>query len=162
MVQETRIWIATVGVLMAFAQDQLALLHAVRARPGEMGLRPHRVELREAESAGPHTGDGETYESWTNITEAGGYPPKVRWMKDEEIAVGALPSGSIEIGPITTELGAKIALLRGDDLTNGQMHMLRITGPMHPNGALYTIKSVMADHAMHYTLRAFPLSESPT
>ena len=66
-----------------------------RALPGKLGLRPHAVELVTKAYPGVHTGDGGAAETWTPISEAGGQPPKVTWLKEEERALGGLPELSL-------------------------------------------------------------------
>jgi hypothetical protein len=147
---------------MAFADDFLPTLASIRAIPGQFGLRPHAVALVTGFSTGDHTGDGDVLDEDLPITE-GEYPPKVRWLKDEEIAVGALENGSIEIGPITPSFstgGTALADIRGDALERGETRFVRITGPKHPDGALYQITRITADRAMNYRIQAKPVSHT--
>ncbi len=84
----------------------------------------------------------------------------MRWLKDDEIALGQLPKGSATVGPITPSFsggGTDLDLLNGTDLNVGQVRLLRITGPNHPNGADYTIKGVSADRALRYMITAVPV-----
>jgi len=143
---------------MALADDLKPIVFSIRAIPGQFGLRPHTVAVRDTSWDGPHTGDGEPTETWTSITESGGHPPKVRWLRDDEVAVGGLASGTVEVGPITPELGVPILLLQGDALSAGDTHQLLITGPNHPNGAIYAIKRIECDRALHYKIQAAPVS----
>jgi hypothetical protein len=145
---------------MAFADDILPTLTAIRAIPGQFGLRPHAVSLVYATSSGDHTGDGDVLDEDTPITEADSQPPKVRWLKDEEITVGNLASGSVEIGPITPAFstgGTDLTTITGQ-LDRGMTRFLRITGPKHPDGALYEITQVKADRSLNYKIQAKPVS----
>jgi hypothetical protein len=146
---------------MTLADDLLPVVYEGRAIAGELGFRPHTVALVVASTDGTHTGDGVRDETVTAITELGGQPPRVRWLNDEEIALGQLPAGStmVEVGAITPEhsgVGTSLALLTGADMTDGEVRLLRITGPNHPSGADYRITSVSADKPLRYMIRAVP------
>lgn len=141
---------------MSFVSDFLPTLHAIRAIPHQLGLRPHTVVLLHRSYDGAHTGAGTVTTTETPITHSGGANPRVRVLNDEEIALGQLGSGTVEIGPLTPELAVEIADLNGSTLAVGQVLQVRITGPMHPGGAVYRVLSVQADRAMHYTVRAAP------
>jgi len=149
---------------VTLAESLRPALTQARSIAGTLGLRPHAVELVTVSSSGSHVGDGTVTRDATPITEANGQPPKVRWLSNEEIAVGQLPSGSIEIGPITHAFafgGTDIASLDGSQLQAMQGRQLRITGPQHPHGARYEITNVNAESALHITLQAKPIAESP-
>jgi len=111
---------------------------AARGIAGEVGIRIHTVaRVVKFANRDPRS---ELGEEETPIVEGGGYPPKVRWLTHEELAVGSLAAGTVEVGPITpttTGGGTDIALLRGDDLVEGDKLYFRIKGPKHPGGALY-------------------------
>jgi hypothetical protein len=146
---------------MALADDLKPLLTNIRAIPGSLGLRPHTVAIVETDWSGEHTGEGEKAQFQTSITEADGQPPKVRWLSDKELAVAGLPDGSVQIGPITPSngtIGTLLATLSGTAMLAGQTRHVLITGPKHPNGALYVIREISADHALHYTMRVTPVS----
>jgi hypothetical protein len=145
---------------MPFATSILSTLHTIRAIPGQMGLRPHRVELIAGEWSGEYVGRGERYESSLRITEAGNQNPKVRSVNDEEIALGQLSKGGLVIGPITpafTGGGTDLTLLQAA-VNNGDTKHLLVTGPLYPTGARFRIVDIGADHAMHYTIRAEAVS----
>jgi hypothetical protein len=140
----------------------LPVAYSARAIAGKLGFRPHTVAVVNVNSSGTHTGDGTRTETVTAITEADSQPPKVRWLKDDEIALaaGALPSGSVEIGPITPSFsggGTELATINGSDLAVKDVRLIRITGPMHPTGADYTVVGVQADRALRYMIRAVPV-----
>lgn len=145
--------------MATLAEELLPVVHDARAIAGELGFRPHTVALVVVTSSGTHTGDGTRTETVTAITEAGGQPPRVRWLKDEELALGQLAVGSIEVGAITPSFaggGTDLALLTGADMTTGQVRLLRITGPNHPSGADYCITSISADRTLRYMIQAAP------
>lgn len=130
-----------------------------RAIPGQHGLREHTVKVVFAATGGPKTGDGGRWERLTEVLEHG-YPPKVRWLKNDELALGNLPSGTVEIGPITptnTGGGTVITLLDGSAIEIGQLELLRITGPQHPRGADYRKITLNADRALRFIIRAIPV-----
>lgn len=146
---------------MATLKDAvLPIAYKARAIAGQLGFRPHSVSIVTITSSGTHTGDGSRTETVTAITEADGQSPKIRWLRDDEIALGGLPSGSVEIGPITPSFaggGTTIATLNGSGLSVGHVRLLRITGPNHPDGADYTIRSINADKALRYMITAEPV-----
>lgn len=141
---------------MASLRDELlSTCYEARAIAGELGFRQHSVALVIASTSGTHTGDGSRSEVVTAITEANGQPPRVKWMKDEDLAISQLPRGSVEVGPITPGY-TSLSLLNGDDMADGEVRLLRITGPNHPNGADYVIQGVSADRALRYMITAVP------
>jgi hypothetical protein len=145
---------------MSLADSLKPTQFAARSIAGRLGFRPHSVALVAVSTSGTHTGDGSRTEIETEIVESGGQPCRVRWLKDDEVALGQLPMGTVEVGPITpshTGGGTDLDLLTGADLSDGQVRLLRITGPNHPNGADYTIKSVSADKALRYMVTAVPV-----
>lgn len=139
------------------------IVHQVRHLPGVHGLRPHTVEILLGSWSGTHTGDGTETTTATEITERNGLPPKVRWLTTEEIAVGALASGTIEIGPITPDCsvgGTSLATILQTSIATGETRHLRITGPAHPDGALYVVENVSTGSALHYMVQAKPASDA--
>ena len=139
-----------------------AIVARYRPIPGQHGLRPHTVEVGLTTWSGAHTGDGDPTTTWTLIAEAGGIPPKVSQLKGDEIAIGNLADGAIKIGPITPDFsggGTSAATLMQSSIVTGQTRHLRITGPMHPNGALYAIKNSDFSSALHYYLTAEPVTQ---
>jgi len=147
---------------MALADDLIAVIWSIRSIPGQFGLRPHTVQIINRFAYGQHTGDVDL-SSATPLVEHGNTNPKVRWLDDEALAVGGLPSGTVEIGPITPKFdagGTALATLDARNLDTGDSLHLLITGPKHPSGALYKVVRINADRAMHYMLRATPVSEN--
>lgn len=131
-----------------------------RAIPGQHGLREHTVSVIYARTGGKYTGDGARWEQSKQILESG-YPPKVRWLKNDELALGNLPSGTVEIGPITPRTskggGTALTLIDGSVLEVGAVELFRITGPQHPKGADYRKLTFNADRALRYIIRAEPV-----
>lgn len=139
------------------------IVHKYRSLPGALGLRPHTVSVRIASSAGTHTGDGAITGDWTDIVEAGGHAPKVRWATDEQIALGQLEKGTAIVGPVTPEFsagGTPLDLLSGDDAAATDLLQFRITGPRHPDGATYALVDAQCERALHYTLRLRPITKT--
>jgi hypothetical protein len=146
---------------MTLAASLRKLAFNVRAIPGQLGVRPHRVSILKRSWSGPHTGDGTRTDVEIDIVEANGQPPKVRWLSDEQIAVGSLEAGTVEIGPITPRFvggGTDLGTIDGSTLIKGEVRMLRIVGPQHPTGAVYQITRISADRALHYTIQATPVA----
>ncbi len=148
---------------MTLADDLFDTVYEGRAIAGDLGFRPHSVTLVISAYSEDHPGAGSRTDTETPIAEFGGQPPRVRWLNGEELAVGNMAAGTIEIGPITPEFpggGTPIASLNGSELSAGQSRLLRITGPNHPSGALYEITNITADRTLRFMLKAKPLEES--
>lgn len=147
---------------MATLAEQLRkTCYAVRAIPGALGLRPHTVEIVTGVWSGSHTGEGLVTEGSTPLVEANNQPPKLRWLTQEERALGDLAEGSVVIGPVTPAfqgIGIDIGAFNAAALGRGQTLHLKITGPQHPRGAIYRITNLSADHSMHYTITAAPVA----
>ena len=124
---------------------------------GDYGLAVHSVSLLTTTYAGAVTGEGAKTETVTPIVEKTGLAPKVRLVKSDEIAVANLPQHTIDIGPITPELGAQILQLNAFALGVGGTRHLIVTGP---DGVptKHDIISINEDRAFHYTIRAAPVS----
>ena len=142
---------------MTIADNLKVLAHSIRAIPGRMGIRVHSIQLVISDWSGLHSGDGTRTDSFTKILETG-QNPKVAWMTDEERALADLSSGSVKIGPITADHGAvsRLSLIRGKDLQDTDARYIKITGPKHPNGASYRIKTLITHKAIHYFIIASP------
>ena len=146
---------------MTLRDNLLPIVYAVRAIPGNMGLRPHSVAILATTYSGTHTGRGDSITESTAITEANGQPPKVRQLNTEELALGGLGKGSLRIGPITpghTGGGTLIETLKPCLIAGQTLHAI-VTGPEYPNGAKFAIKDIQTDRALHYTLTVEPVSE---
>jgi hypothetical protein len=147
---------------MPLADSLKTLARSVRAIPGQMGLRPHRVYLVTETWTGEHYGDGLSDPVELELVEGDNQPPKVRRVTDEVRALAELASGSVEIGPITPPSAGPIsaATLRGTALeTQLQGQRLRIVGPM--GDAYYVVKSLKFDRAIHWTITAEPSESAP-
>jgi len=133
----------------------------VRAIAGrDFSIRPYTVERLESVNAGDYQLEGTETETAVEIT-VDGQPPKVRWLSDEELALGGMASGTVEVGPITPDHaggGHSWAVLCGGDLSEGDRLAYRLTGPEHPTGALYRFCGGKHDRALHYLIRLRPIA----
>lgn len=144
---------------MALTDELKVALYSARSIAGQLGFRPHTVSLVTVYRQGTHTGDGARAEVLTPILEANGQSPTIVWAKDEDVAMGLVPKGQAIIGPITPSFsggGTDLSDLAGADLERGDVRLLRITGPQHPNGADYRIRAIKADKALNYMITAIP------
>lgn len=147
---------------MTLADDLKPLARSIRGIPGEMGLRPHRVFLSVQTWEGTHLGDGASAVDEEEILEgspSSPQPPKVRQLSDEQLALGNLPSGALEIGPITTPhggIGITLDQFKGLDLASSEALRLRVSGPL--GDFYYRIQRLTLDRAIHWTIVAAPLS----
>ena len=144
---------------MSFADALKPRLRVIRAIPGKLAIRPHRAFLRRKTFAGENDGLQTTSLTETEIVEVNGYPPKIRQLNDERRALGNLAAGSVEIGPVTTEGtdgGIPFEDLRGTSLERDEFLQVRISGPS--GDAVYAIKSITLDRALHYKLVCEPVS----
>lgn len=142
---------------MALADSLKSLARSVRAIPGQMGLRPHRVFLVTETWDGGQVGEGTKASVEVELVEGDNQPPKVRQLTDERRALGDLAAGALEIGPVTPPDAGTITadMLRGVDLQPGiETLKLRVSGPL--GDALYTIKGLTMDRAIHWTIVAEP------
>lgn len=147
---------------MSLADSLKPLARSIRGIPGLLGIRPHTVSILLREWGGTYSGEGNRTDVAVPITEGSGQPPKVRWLKDDEIAVGGLAVGTVEVGPITSEHlngGITLAQLQAESLAVGGTRYLVITGPQHPSGAKYRVTNFSADRAFHYMIRAEPVDQ---
>lgn len=141
------------------------IAYRYRHIPGDYGLRIHTIEWGVGSWTGPETGDGVGTIVWTRILEGNGQPPKILWLTNEQLALGGLPGGSCTVGPITPNFfggGTSADTLSGDGSMDGQTFKFRITGPRHPDSAIYVLHEGKRDRALHYTLTLKPLVEVPS
>lgn len=147
---------------MTLADDLKQTVFDGRGIAGSLGFRTHTVEVVVEHFDGQHTGEGSLGQTITPITEGGGHSPKVRALKDDEIALAALPNGTLEIGPITPEFaagGTSDDLLFGP-LPVGSTRYFRVTGPLAPEGALYRLSGSSRDRTLRRMLRVEPVTPS--
>ncbi len=145
---------------MTLAERLKRTVYKGRGIAGTLGFRAHTVAIVSESYSGQHTGESSANIDETPLVEGAGQPPKVRWLKDDEIALGNLAGGTIEVGPITPEFaggGTDLDLLMGQ-LERGATRYVRITGPKHTDGALYRIAEIRAERALRYIIRAVPVA----
>lgn len=138
------------------------IAYAIRAIPGQFGLRPYTVEILGGiwETGTPGRGDETQYRR--RITEGGGQNPKVREASAEEIALGSVSKGSIIVGPVTPNfgtagLGTPLTALQPTN-TEGETLYLVLTGPGCETGMKYRITDVDKTRAIHWTIYAEPVT----
>jgi len=139
---------------MSFRDSLRRVANSVRAIPNSFGVRPYTVAVVTTASAGDNPGDGTETETTTAITEAGGAPPKVRWLSSEELAVGGYEAGTVEIGPVTPDFpggGTLLSTLAPDPAVNTSVRVV-LTGPRFPSGASFTIAEVKHGRGYNYRL----------
>lgn len=145
---------------MTLRDDILPIAYSARAIAGELGFRPYRVYVLTGSWSGQHTGEGSETETETELTEAGGQSPKVRFLNDEEIAVGQLVAGTVAIGPITPAFsggGTDLSTIQ-PSLDAGETIHVRLDGPYSTTAKLFKIQKVTADRALRYVIEAAPVS----
>lgn len=133
---------------------------AGRARkiPGQHGIRPYSVAIVIGAWAGPYVGRSGKTETLSAITERDGFPPKVRFLNEEQRTLAGLADGACTVGPITPDNssgGTPLASLARAVAAQQEAHV-KITGPAYPAGALFAVKEVKTDHALHWTLVCVP------
>lgn len=146
---------------MTFATDLRSTLRSIRSIPGQLGLRPYSVSVCVRFNSGRYGLEGTTTDVVSQITEAGGHPPKIRFLNDEQINISALPKGSVTVGPITPESlsgGLTIADLTGASSEPGELVHFILVGPEMPEGGRYRLVGSQSDRALHYMLTLAPLA----
>ena len=136
------------------------IAYSKRNLPGKHGLREFRVFLQSGSWSGDRTGEGGEVTSEVELLE-NGYPPKVRDLDDEAIALGQLDKGSKRIGPITplhSTGGTDIDDILGTALSVGETLKVRITGP--DGEAFFLVEKKSFDRALHWMLDVSPVGNS--
>jgi len=140
---------------MSFRDDIRGICHEVRSIPGQLEMRPYSVEAVTRVWSGDEPGQGTEQVDREVVTEAGGHPPKVRWLSAEEIAVGGFEAMTAEIGPITPEFsggGSVIdSLKRKGKGSRALLHFV-LTGPEFPCGANFKLKTFTSHRAFQYRM----------
>jgi len=145
---------------MSFADSLKTLAYNARAIPGQLGIRPYSVSIRLSTWAGDHVGDGVETVTVTPILEANGQNPKVRFLNEEQTALGGLVRGSLTVGPITPDpAGSPFSTLTQQGAQDGSTLLYIVTGPEFPTGARYQLVSATSDRALHYTLTLSPIAD---
>jgi hypothetical protein len=147
------------------ARDRLRrIADRVRAIPGRrFGLRPYTVAVRVRSSSGTYVGEGTLTTSTTDILVGGDQPPKVRFLSEEQLALGGFAKGSVEVGPVTPNYptgGMMIASLMATAATAGQEVHFILTGPLYPSGGNFVLQKTGTDRALRYMLTLSPVGGS--
>lgn len=140
------------------ADDFRALADGIRAIPGEFGLREHSTTLLWSTWSGDQPGEG-TETQFSTPLLVGGQNPKVRWLSEKEVAISGLPTGTIEVGPITPDFGTggiSLATLLGTAKGQGDVRLVQIAGPRLPAGARYRVSQAKCDRALRVILQLDP------
>jgi hypothetical protein len=142
--------------MTTLADSLKPLVWAIRAIPGQLGIRPYTVEVVTVAYAGAELGEGALTESRMTVTEYGSYPPRVRNLSSEEIALAGYDKATWEIGPITPDFtggGTALSVLTQSGIgANTEPHIV-MTGPEFPNGANFRLVKVQTDKALHFTIQ---------
>lgn len=136
-----------------------------RGIPGRMGLYEHAATLTldvwSASSgvSGAQPGEGTYVESLVPLVVATAQNPRIRWLTDKECAIGSIPAGTVEIGPLTPQHsagGVNVAKVLGTAMVAGETRFIRVQGPRVPDGARYRVSSIEADKALKLVIRCEP------
>ncbi len=132
------------------------LAYKVRAIPGKLGFRPYTVWLEVSVSAGAELGEGARTTTTTQITEADGQPPRVRWLTNQELSLGNYRDGTIEIGPITPDFpggGHAISSLHPDPSVNTTVRWVLYGPHMAATGSRFRVRDFKTDKTLSYLVR---------
>lgn len=135
-----------------------------RAVPGSYGLRRFRVYAIVREWTGATIGDGLSGDVVTELLEAG-YPPKVRELTGEEIAVNGLSGRTFEVGPFTPEWesggdtgGVKFTDIMPAAKGGSTERLYRIVGDeFGEEGQLFALSQWAKTANFRYTLQLTPI-----
>ncbi len=147
---------------MGFRDDMRAIAYNLRSLAGDpYEIRPYTVKVVTRTWTGNVIGEGSELVATTTITEANGQSPKVRFLNDEQLALGGLPKGSIQVGPITPDFpggGTTWETISGGGVEPGEMFHYILTGPEFPTGARFLLVGGNSDRAFRYMVTLRPLS----
>lgn len=139
------------------------ILFRTRAIAGQLGLRPYSVSVCVRFNSGRYGLEGTATDVVSQIAEAGGYPPKIRFLNDEQLAIGGLPKGTVSVGPITPQSlsgGLTLDVLTGANSEVGELVHFILVGPEFPDGARYRLIGTQSDRALHYMLTLAPIASN--
>jgi hypothetical protein len=148
---------------MALADKWRRIADKYRALPAKFGLREYTVKVLNIGYTGANPGDGTLYDTETAITVGGGYPPKVRFPSQQEIALNMAGLGDCFVGPFTPNYGtggvdrSLLDSLMSDDYT---MLQFWVQGPNFPNGVAMRIKKRQVDSALRIVLQCQVVEDS--
>lgn len=149
---------------MATADRWRRIADKCRKIPAKFGLREYTVAILNIGFEGADIGDGMLFDREIPITVDGGYPPKVRFPAQNEMALGGSGLGLCIIGPFTPAYGTGgvlRGLLDGSLLhTDEKMLQFWVKGPNFPNGVAMRIHKRQVDSALRITLELMVVEES--
>lgn len=136
-------------------------LYSARSIAGQLGFRPYSVAIVIGSWAGEYVGRNGRVDQLEPITESGGHAPKVRFLNEEQRALGGLAIGSCTVGPITPEFTGGGTTLREllPAVVSQQTVHVKITGPAYPDGALFTIEEIKTDRVLRWLLICKPTQQ---
>ena len=136
---------------MSFRDTLRASIDQIRAIPDDFGVHPYAVAVEVSTWSGSERGEGTETITLTSVTN-GGKRPHVRWMTDEEIAVGGFPSGTVEVNYITPDFpggGTALSVLEPTLGSNATFRYI-LTGPRFPAGGRFRLIKLEHDRGFHY------------
>jgi hypothetical protein len=148
---------------MALADKWRRIADKHRALPAKFGLREYTVSILNVGYTGANPGDGTLYDTETAITVGPGYPVKVRFPSQKEIALEMAGLGSCFIGPFTPHYGdggVSRDLLDSIQSDSYQMLQLWVKGPNFPNGVAMRINKRQVDSALRIILECVVVEDS--
>lgn len=139
---------------MALADTLLPVAREARGIAGNLGFRPHTVAIVTEYFSGQHTGEDSIGDEIFDVVEGDGQPPRVRQLKDDEVALMGLTGSVLEIGPMTPSDALDEQLFGA--APKGSTRYVRVTGPLAPNGAKFRIVGKRADRPLRRIIRVVP------
>lgn len=148
---------------MSFVSSLYPMLRSVRSIPGAIGTRDYSLSITVRTNDGDYGLEGTPSDVTTVIQEANGKNPKVRFLREDERALGQLPAGSVEVGPITPYSaaggGLTWAQLTAQDTADKNLVWYTLTGDQAPNGAKYRLVGSESSSTLHNTITLAPSSD---
>jgi len=134
----------------------------LRAIPGKLGLRAYTVQRVLRQWDGARAGEGNLTETVTQIVVGEGQPPQVRWLTDEELALGGFDKGTVKVGPVTPTTpggGYETEFLRPFPPPNTLLHYV-LTGPEYPRGANFGLARIDTERSIGIDLYLTRIADS--
>lgn len=151
---------------MGFRDNIRKLAFNLRRLPGErFQIRPYTIEVHVTTWSGAKPGEGVKTTTSTPIVEAHGQPPKIRWLSDEELALAAIGSATIEVGPVTPDFpggGTSWDTLTQASAPTNALVRYWLVGPEFPDGAYFERIGGDSSKAFGYKLRLQRIAKSET
>lgn len=135
---------------MSFQSNLRKRVRRIRAIPSRFGVREYSVLVRVRTWAGAERGEGAETVTDYPITESDGKPPRVRWLNDEQLALGGYDAGTVKVGPITPG-GTPRSALEPSTSGNDDVRWI-LTGPSYPTGGAFSLKEIDDDRGYQFTV----------